>query len=57
MRFFLDTANIKEIQEVAGFGLLDGVTTNPSLIAKEKQNEKSSKAQSARKSSRPLRRR
>ena len=38
MRFFLDTANIKEIQEVAGFGLLDGVTTNPSLIAKEKQN-------------------
>ena len=38
MRFFLDTANIREIQEVAGFGLLDGVTTNPSLIAKEKQN-------------------
>ena len=38
MRFFLDTANIKEIREVAEFGLLDGVTTNPSLIAKEKQN-------------------
>ncbi len=38
MRFFLDTANIKEIQEVAQWGLLDGVTTNPSLIAKEKQN-------------------
>ena len=38
MRFFLDTANIAEIKEVAQFGLLDGVTTNPSLIAKEKQN-------------------
>jgi len=38
MRFFLDTANVKEIQEVAQLGLLDGVTTNPSLIAKEKQN-------------------
>lgn len=38
MRFFLDTANIEEIKEVAQWGLLDGVTTNPSLIAKEKQN-------------------
>ena len=38
MRFFLDTANVDEIKEVAQFGLLDGVTTNPSLIAKEKQN-------------------
>lgn len=38
MRFFLDTANVAEIKEVAQFGLLDGVTTNPSLIAKEKQN-------------------
>jgi transaldolase len=38
MRFFLDTANIEEIKEVAQFGLLDGVTTNPSLIAKEKKN-------------------
>ena len=38
MRFFLDTANVEEIREVAQFGLLDGVTTNPSLIAKEKQN-------------------
>ena len=38
MRFFLDTANIDEIKEVAQWGLLDGVTTNPSLIAKEKQN-------------------
>ena len=38
MRFFLDTANIEEIKEVAKWGLLDGVTTNPSLIAKEKRN-------------------
>ena len=38
MRFFLDTANLDEIREVAQWGLLDGVTTNPSLIAKEKQN-------------------
>ena len=38
MRFFLDTANVEEIKEVAQFGLLYGVTTNPSLIAKEKQN-------------------
>ncbi len=35
MKFFLDTANLKEIQEVAGWGILDGVTTNPSLLAKE----------------------
>lgn len=38
MRFFLDTANIQEIREVAQLGILSGVTTNPSLIAKEKQN-------------------
>ena len=35
MKFFLDTANIKEIREAASLGILDGVTTNPSLIAKE----------------------
>ena len=35
MKFFLDTANVKEIQEAANLGLLDGVTTNPSLVAKE----------------------
>lgn len=35
MKFFLDTANLDEIREAAGLGLLDGVTTNPSLIAKE----------------------
>ncbi len=35
MKFFLDTANVKEIQEAASLGLLDGVTTNPSLVVKE----------------------
>ena len=35
MKFFLDTANLKQIQEVQNLGILDGVTTNPSLIAKE----------------------
>ena len=34
MKFFVDTAEIKEIKELAATGLLDGVTTNPSLIAK-----------------------
>jgi transaldolase len=40
MKFFLDTANVKEIQEAASLGLLDGVTTNPSLVAKEGRNFK-----------------
>jgi transaldolase len=35
MRLYLDTANVKEIQEAASLGVLDGVTTNPSLVAKE----------------------
>jgi transaldolase len=35
MKFFIDTANVKEIREAASFGIVDGVTTNPSLIAKE----------------------
>lgn len=34
MKFFIDTAEISEIKELADYGLLDGVTTNPSLIAK-----------------------
>jgi transaldolase len=34
MRFFVDTADVAEIREIAATGLLDGVTTNPSLIAK-----------------------
>jgi transaldolase len=35
MKIFIDTANIEEIKEIAQWGILDGVTTNPSLIAKE----------------------
>ena len=35
MKFFLDTANLNEIREAASLGIADGVTTNPSLIAKE----------------------
>ncbi len=35
MKIYLDTASVKEIQEAASFGLIDGVTTNPSLVAKE----------------------
>lgn len=35
MQFFLDTANLKEIETVASWGLLDGVTTNPTLLSKE----------------------
>ena len=35
MKFFLDTASLSEIREGASFGFADGVTTNPSLIAKE----------------------
>jgi len=35
MKFFLDTANIDEIRNAADYGLIDGVTTNPSLVSKE----------------------
>jgi len=35
MKFFIDTANLAQIKEAAEFGVLDGVTTNPSLMAKE----------------------
>tara|TARA_B100001248_G_scaffold71461_1_gene50612 strand:+ start:616 stop:1272 length:657 start_codon:yes stop_codon:yes gene_type:complete len=35
MKFFIDTANLKMIQEAQDLGILDGVTTNPSLMAKE----------------------
>lgn len=40
MKFFLDTANVEEIKRIAKLGLVDGVTTNPSLIAKEGRNFK-----------------
>ncbi len=35
MKFFIDTANLDEIREAMDLGILDGVTTNPSLMAKE----------------------
>lgn len=38
MRLFIDTANIDEIKEAASWGVISGVTTNPSLIAKEGRN-------------------
>jgi len=41
MKFFIDTANLTEIRDAAAMGILDGVTTNPSLMAKEgKPNNK-----------------
>ena len=36
MKFFIDTANLDHIKEAKDLGILDGVTTNPSLMAKEK---------------------
>ncbi|PKN38305.1 MAG: fructose-6-phosphate aldolase [Deltaproteobacteria bacterium HGW-Deltaproteobacteria-2] len=38
MKFFIDTANVEEIKEGIALGMVDGVTTNPSLIAKEKKD-------------------
>lgn len=35
MKFFIDTANVEEIKQASEWGLLDGVTTNPSLVARE----------------------
>src|SRR5881275_2440677 len=35
MKFFIDTANLSQIREAAALGILDGVTTNPSLMARE----------------------
>jgi len=40
MKIFIDTANIEMIKEINSWGILDGVTTNPSLIAKEKTDLK-----------------
>lgn len=41
MKIFIDTANIKEIKEAASLGIIDGVTTNPTLMAKENRPAKS----------------
>lgn len=38
MKFFIDTANVEHIREINDLGLIDGVTTNPSLISKENKN-------------------
>jgi transaldolase len=43
MKLFLDTANFKEIEEINAWGVLDGVTTNPSLLAKEGNGQKTYK--------------
>lgn len=37
MKFFIDTANLDEIRQAVAMGMVDGVTTNPSLVAREKQ--------------------
>ncbi len=38
MKFFIDTANLSEIRQAHDWGIIDGVTTNPTLVAKEKKN-------------------
>ena len=43
MKFFIDTANLEQIREANALGVLDGVTTNPSLMAKEREFEIKSK--------------
>ncbi len=40
MKFFLDTANLDEIKKAVAWGIIDGVTTNPTLVAKEKKDFK-----------------
>ncbi len=45
MKFFVDTAELSDIKELASFGLLDGVTTNPSLIAKSGRDFKTTIAE------------
>lgn len=39
MKFFIDTANLEQIREAYDLGVLDGVTTNPSLMAKKVSRE------------------
>jgi transaldolase len=40
MKFFIDTGNLKEIEALVPLGIIDGVTTNPSLLAKETEDPK-----------------
>ncbi|MSR67670.1 fructose-6-phosphate aldolase [Candidatus Peribacteria bacterium] len=39
MKLFLDTANVSQVAEIAAWGVLDGVTTNPSLVSKESKSD------------------
>lgn len=39
MKFFIDSANLEEIKKAWELGVIDGVTTNPSLLAKEEMNQ------------------
>lgn len=39
MKLFLDTANVEEIREATALGVIEGITTNPSLVAKEQQRD------------------
>jgi len=45
MKIFLDTANVEQVAEIASWGILDGVTTNPSLVAKEGKDGSTSSPQ------------
>lgn len=45
MKLFLDTANVEQVAEIAAWGVLDGVTTNPSLVAKEGKDGSASSPQ------------
>ena len=40
MKLFVDTGNVKEIEALAALGILDGVTTNPSLLARESEDHR-----------------
>ncbi len=45
MKIFLDTANVDQVRDIASWGILDGVTTNPSLVAKEGKDGSTSSPQ------------
>jgi transaldolase len=48
MKFFLDTANVREIEQAVEMGVLDGVTTNPTLLAKRAATPSKSSKRSVR---------
>jgi len=53
MKLFIDSANLAEIREALSWGLVDGVTTNPTLIAKERAEPTASSPRSAASSTGP----